>query len=462
MGIVPSLGPPMKSFARAALYVFFVVAVPYGILACWATAPSDAISDDAGISADAGPTSDVFSPTHDSSATTDANAVDSSDANIDTAAPVYPYASTLIAAGIGFGCHIDGSGNVWCCGNNEYGQAGGTPSGTPVLHPQQVAGVTGATALALGDYHACAVTSSQAVYCWGLNDAYQLGHASATMGDVICPGTSGGQTLTCNGTPTAVSIPGSVSIAAAGAWTCAVGVDTTVQCWGAVQAVTATGSIACGLGTAATGGNCYPAPYAVTGVTGVAQLAVAFDHACAVSSSGAVSCWGYNGEGQVSPQACPGSTCATPILVAGLGAVSSVAVGDNFTCALLADAGASCFGDNAYGELGHAPGTSGDPSPDSGGAVFNATPTMVAGLGTASELVAGGGEAACAIVSGGAVDCWGQVSVASAPGTPTAVAGLPAMNALGVPDDTYACGVATDGSVWCWYLTDGGAPAQVQ
>ena len=65
-------------------------------------------------------------------------------------------------------------------------------------------------------------------------------------------------------------------------------------------------------------------------------------------------------------------------------------------------------------------------------------------------------------MSGGAVDCWGQVSGASAPGTPTAVAGLPAMNALGVPDDTYACGVATDGSVWCWYLTDGGAPAQVQ
>ena len=86
----------------------------------------------------------------------------------------------------------------------------------------------------------------------------------------------------------------------------------------------------------------------------------------------------------------------------------------------------------------------------------------MAGLGAVSELVAGGGEAACAIVSGGAVDCWGQVSGTAAPGTPGAVAGLPAMNALGVPDDTYACGVATDGSIWCWYLTDGGAPAQVQ
>jgi hypothetical protein len=85
----------------------------------------------------------------------------------------------------------------------------------------------------------------------------------------------------------------------------------------------------------------------------------------------------------------------------------------------------------------------------------------VADLGAASELVAGGSKAACAIVAGGAVNCWGAITT-TIPGIPVPVEGLPAMNALGVPDSNYACGLATGGAIWCWYLSDGGAPAQVQ
>ena len=118
---------------------------------------------------------------------------------------MHPYASPSVGAGVGFGCAIDGQGAVLCWGDNTYGQAGSTPSSAAIAHPQPVSlvptsGADGgaveagstltATALALGDHHACAVTSTQAVYCWGLNDAYQLGHASASSGLrqwIVCP-----------------------------------------------------------------------------------------------------------------------------------------------------------------------------------------------------------------------------------------------------------------------------------
>jgi alpha-tubulin suppressor-like RCC1 family protein len=465
----------MKSPARASLYLSLFVAPLLGFLACWARAPADLLTEDGGTT-DGGPNTEtdalgVTDAATSDAAVGDAASVDAGDAAVDSSVPIPPSASTVIAAGVGFGCRIDSSGNVDCWGDNTYGQAGGSPTTTPVAHPQQVVGVSNAIAIALGDYHACAVTSADGggVYCWGLNNANQLGHTSASNGDVICPGTVAGQTLTCNGTPTVVSGVTATSIGAAGAWTCAVQTDQTVHCWGAVQAVSATDSGSCGTGTLSTGGDCYPGPYAVTGVSGAKQLSVGFDHACTLGATGVVTCWGYNLEGQVAPTACPGSVCP-PTAVSPVGpdagtvTVTSVAVGADFTCALLGgDAGGAvtCFGDNTYGELGHAPGMLGDPSPDAGGTVYNATPTIVADLGAASELVAGGSKAACAIVAGGAVNCWGAITT-TIPGIPVPVEGLPAMNALGVPDSNYACGLATGGAIWCWYLSDGGAPAQVQ
>ncbi len=83
-----------------------------------------------------------------------------------------------IAAGFDATCALlsDGTGRCW--GWNYQGELGnGTMTGassTPVV----VSGLTSATAIAMGDEHACALLSSGAVVCWGQNALGQLGSAS--------------------------------------------------------------------------------------------------------------------------------------------------------------------------------------------------------------------------------------------------------------------------------------------
>jgi Regulator of chromosome condensation (RCC1) repeat len=474
-----------------------------GAQACWHVGP------DSGSLPDGSLDGALDAPLAEGSALAEASTVDGADADAGEA-DVYvdaaqPFASSVISAGLGFGCEIV-NGQVWCWGDNAYGQAGSTPSATPVAHPQLVplvpivvsdggdagdggdasdardasdaeAGTSGpvATAIALGDYHACAVTSAGDVYCWGLNTAYQLGHASATSGDLICPTAVAGQTVPCTSTPTLVTnVDPAQSIQAAGAWTCTVTTTQGIQCWGAVQPAGATdGGVACGSGALAQGGACYPAPYTVSGVSGVTQLAVAYDHACAImpgattaDGGNQVACWGSNNEGQVSPSACPDSICTSPLARSDLTTTSGLAAGDLFTCALDATGAVRCFGDNTFGQLGHAPGTEGDlgvASADASFGIYNPTASTVGGLGIAAALVGGGNESACALIFGGSVACWGDVSASGgATPAPVTIPGLPVMSALGTYDSTTACGLAADQSIWCWSIGPGPGATQIQ
>ena len=84
------------------------------------------------------------------------------------------------------------------------------------LTPHQVVGLTGVTALAAGSSHTCAV-SGGGVFCWGLNDAGQLGTGDTTFSNI----------------PHAVSgLSGVVALAAGYQHTCALLNTGGVSCWG--------------------------------------------------------------------------------------------------------------------------------------------------------------------------------------------------------------------------------------
>lgn len=92
-------------------------------------------------------------------------------------------------------------------------------------------------------------------------------------------------------------------------------------------------------------------PVQVMNLSNVVRIAGTSYHACAVTSAGALYCWGINYNEQLGP----GSTEAeepVPRLVQGLANVVDVAAGGSSTCAVLRDGLVSCWGANDTGQLG--------------------------------------------------------------------------------------------------------------
>ncbi len=118
-------------------------------------------------------------------------------------------------------CGRTSAGTVWCWGLNANGRLGqDSLTVTESLVPKQILGLSNVSQLVSGQAHTCARNASNAVLCWGLGDAGQLG-----TGD-----------FNNRQTPTAVSLPGGVSgfvsIAAGASHTCGVTSTGSLYCWG--------------------------------------------------------------------------------------------------------------------------------------------------------------------------------------------------------------------------------------
>lgn len=105
----------------------------------------------------------------------------------DKPAPVIglPGAVSTIAAGSGHTGAIIG-GDVWLWGRNAVGQVSAEQAGLAVLAPVKALADEDAQQLALGAGHSCARVSGGHVWCWGRNDAGQLG-IGLSGGDHVPP-----------------------------------------------------------------------------------------------------------------------------------------------------------------------------------------------------------------------------------------------------------------------------------
>jgi alpha-tubulin suppressor-like RCC1 family protein len=121
-------------------------------------------------------------------------------------------------------CGLTATGDAHCWGGNAFGELGASTGAIDAsAHPQPVAGGLVFSAIAVGAHTSCALTPAGAAYCWGENDAGQLGAPTTEL----CNGTP------CSRTPLAVS--GGLQFAALSVGdqhSCGVTVGAIVYCWG--------------------------------------------------------------------------------------------------------------------------------------------------------------------------------------------------------------------------------------
>ncbi len=320
---------------------------------------------------------------------------------------VLPPASAL-ALGRRHGCLVTPEGDVACWGDDAYGQLGrGTSDPDPHPTPAEV-GVTGATRVAGGAWHSCAVAGTELV-CWGLGDRGQLGIEPSELDQCPIPAGRDGETLgvgtvACARSPRTVPLPEDVESVALGAFsTCAISRGGVAHCFGANTHGEA--------GVALTS-ETVSAPTRVS-VPGVVTLALGGRHGCAVVAGGGVRCWGSHASGQLGVGStaladCSGEPCARePTVVSDLGDAAHVATGDAFTC-VAEDSGATwCWGDDQTEQLGNSSTPVATCTRAGAATPCSPRPTPAHELANAEALGAGDAHA-CAARSTGAVVCWGD------------------------------------------------------
>lgn len=327
-----------------------------------------------------------------------------------------------IAAGENFNCILTASGGVKCWGSNSEGQLGNgkdQESSAPV----DVTGLTSGVAdIAVRGSHACALLRTGGVKCWGQGDSGELGNGSVVSSN----------------TPVDVSglTNGVIAIGTGLDHSCAVLDSEQVKCWGN----NTYGQL--GNGFAFFPGN----PVAVAALSsGIATLAAGGSQSCAVTTAGAAKCWGSNEYGQLGDGTT--KTSYDPVTVSSMSSgVKAVAVGRSHACALSTSGGVKCWGDDYEGQLGNDGSAAGSP-----------TPVQVTGLTSGVKAIAAGDLHSCAITSAGAVHCWGkneegQLGDSTVEGrfTPAAVTGLDSgVTALALGGG-HSCALTSAGTVKCW------------
>lgn len=328
-----------------------------------------------------------------------------------------------ITAGFYHTCARKNNNKVYCWGRDAEGQVGlGTTkicASSGALCIDKPSYVMDARVVDAGGFHACALDSANAAFCWGSSSHGQVGAGS--YGTISSPvPVSGGLTFT--------------SISAGQFSSCATA-SAGMYCWGAIVS---------GGGAALTGS---PTPSQISTYNGYNSVSVGYLHACGYYSIGiyrGVDCWGNNRFGQAGSD--PMTFPIVPFtLASGFGTPNAKASTEvDFTCADIEDGTVQCMGYNGWGQLGNG---------QSGGSTHVA---QSVGSGKQLHGVSVGTNHACALDPNGAIYCWGNGyhgqlgnNASGIYAAPQLVTGGRTYRAVAA-GYLHTCAIGTDNHIYCW------------
>ncbi|MNU63904.1 putative Ig domain protein [compost metagenome] len=331
------------------------------------------------------------------------------------------YKFTKLSAGSDFTCGITIAGKVACWGSGGSNRLG-INSATSTSLPKDVAGIAkdaSMVTLGTGNTAACATTSTGAMMCWG------------TPGEVT--GASGAfAQLSANYASGVTDIGLKVSFG------CYV-VSGAVKCqgWNGDSMTT---------GLPASNGWVYT-PNTPSGLTsGYKDVAVGSDHACALSTGGAVKCWGLRTNGRLGNGSVATTAVSTPVNVTNMtSGAKAIAAGTDFTCGITSTSGVKCWGNNTSGQIGNGTTTQAPTAVDVNGLTANV------------KEIAAGSSHACALTNAGAVKCWGNNASGKLgngltlnSSAPVDVVGLDSGVVSITAGPSHTCALMSTGDYKCW------------
>ncbi len=213
-------------------------------------------------------------------------------------------AHLFLGATASHACFVTERKNLFCWGRNDAGQVGISSRAPSEPVPQQVRLAGSVRTAALGEKHTCALLEDGSVHCFG-SDASGARRAVEPLPD----------------------LPDVRSLVAGGDFTCALSGDSSVRCWGR------------------TPGKKTPAriPELVVGLTAT-QLAATTNTLCAIDPTGTARCLGENAGGKIFIDGPSSFDTPTPIPYAK--GAKEIGVSDLGLCALDGET-AHCWGDKA-------------------------------------------------------------------------------------------------------------------
>lgn len=230
-----------------------------------------------------------------------------------------------IRAGAAHSLALKNDGTVWAWGNNAYGQLGDgttTTRGTPV----QVTGLTSVVAVTGGDFHSLALKSDGTVWAWGMNMMGQLGTG----------------TTTGSASPVQVGGMSGITAISAGSYhSLALKNDGTVRAWGYNDGALGDGTTTTRL-----------SPVQVTGLGSVTAVSAGMMYSLALKSDGSVWGWGTNAYGQLGDGTA--TTRLTPVVATAGGVLFDTVTASYASSSAVSRSGVLyAWGFNGNGQLGN-------------------------------------------------------------------------------------------------------------